>query len=171
MSISVYNRFVSVLTLVAVAAVIALAVPSVRRRVRESGSGGVAAWLVVAVAAASTAGSLLYSEAYGLEPCRLCWYQRIAMYPLVLTGAVAAFRADLVAMRRYILPPAVVGALVAAYHYIIQLYPTVDTGACSAGVPCSARYVEEFGFVSIPFMALAGFALIVALIASAQEAR
>lgn len=171
MSISVYNRFVSTLAVVAAVAAIALAIPAVRRRVRELGSASVVAWLVVLVAAASTTGSLIYSEVYGLEPCRLCWYQRIAMYPLALTGAVAAFKADIAALRRYVLPPALIGAVIAAYHYFIQLYPTADTGACSAGVPCSSRYVDEFGFVSIPFMALAGFLLIAALIASVKEAR
>ena len=171
MSISVYNRFVSSLAVAAAVAAIALAIPSVRRRLREMAPASAVAWLVVLVAGASTAGSLVYSEVYGLEPCRLCWYQRIAMYPLALTGAVAALKADFAALRRYVVPPAAIGALIAAYHYFIQLYPTADTGACSAGVPCSAKYVDEFGFVSIPFMALAGFVLIVALVASVKEDR
>ncbi|WP_082321816.1 disulfide bond formation protein B [Variovorax paradoxus] len=34
------------------------------------------------VAFASTLGSLFFSEVMKLEPCVLCWYQRIAMFPL-----------------------------------------------------------------------------------------
>lgn len=163
MSIQVYNRFVAVLAIVTLLFGLALLVPAVRRQVRAALGGGVP-WLAGLVALAATSGSLIYSEVYGLEPCRLCWYQRIAMYPLSLTIGVAAWSGDRRGLRRYVLPPAVIGGLIAAYHYLIQVFPSFDTGTCSAGVPCSARYVEEFGFVSIPFMAFAAFVAIVGLV-------
>ncbi len=170
MSIHVYNRFVSILALLALAVGVALLFPGARRWARGA-AGEALPWLAGLVALASTVGSLVYSEVYEFDPCRLCWYQRIAMYPLVLTIGIAAARRDRAGLRAYVLPPAIIGAVIAAYHYLIQVFPSFDTGACSAGVPCSARYVEEFGFVSIPFMAFAGFVAIVGLVWAATGSR
>ena len=39
------------------------------------------AWLIALLA---TAGALFLGEVMGMVPCVLCWYQRIAMFPLVL---------------------------------------------------------------------------------------
>ena len=117
------------------------------------------------VALASTVGSLTYSEVYAFEPCRLCWYQRIAMYPLVPVLLMGAIRRD-PAIRWYGLPLSITGAGIALWHYLIQSFPSLDPGACTTGVPCSAKYVDVFGFVSIPFMALSGFLLITVLLLS-----
>ena len=44
--------------------------------------------------------------------------------------------------------------------------PILHLGAtsCSTGVPCTAAYFTVFGFVTIPYMALSGFLLILALL-------
>lgn len=118
------------------------------------------------VALVATLGSLYLSEIAGFEPCVLCWYQRIAMYPLPVILGIAAVRQD-AAVRRYAQPLAVIGLGIAAYHYLIQAFPSLDSGTCDLGVPCGARYIELFGFVSIPFMAGAGFLFIVAALALA----
>ena len=124
----------------------------------------VGVWLAALAASASTIGSLLYSEAYDLIPCELCWYQRIAMYPLaVLLVIAAAKRANSEAFR-YGMPIALIGTTIATYHYLIQQFPSLEAGACSLDVPCSAPYVWQYGFVSIPYMALAGFTLVAALL-------
>ncbi len=123
-------------------------------------AGPIALWLGAAVAVLATAGSLYYSLGAGFEPCELCWYQRIAMYPLSLILVVAAARADR-AVGRYAAPIAVVGIALSAYHYLIQQFPDLSAGACSASVPCTAAYVWEFDFVSIPFMAVVSFAAII----------
>jgi disulfide bond formation protein DsbB len=161
MSVFVYNRFVSLLALVALAVGVLLLIPPVRNR-----SGFLAPsrlWLASLVALTSTGGSLVYSEVFNFEPCRLCWYQRIAMYPLGLILLIAAWKRDW-AVRRYVLPLAGVGAIIAAYHYALQTFPGLDTGACSVGVPCTAKYVNEFGFISIPFMAFSGFLAVIGLV-------
>ncbi len=124
------------------------------------------AWSVSVVA---TAGSLYYSEVVGFVPCLLCWYQRIAMYPLVFVLGVATLSGDARAWR-YALPLSLVGLLIAAYHVTIQFRPAVEVLACADDVPCTARYVSAFGFVSIPVMAGAGFILISALVLSARWA-
>ena len=114
------------------------------------------AWLVALTA---TAGSLYYSEVAHFVPCEFCWYQRIAMYPLALILGIAAWRRDH-GVRRYVVPIAGIGAALSTYHYLMQHFPSLAAGSCSASAPCTAAWVWRFGFVSIPFMALAGFATI-----------
>ncbi len=125
---------------------------------------GVELTLAFVVATTATLGSLYLSEIAHLEPCRLCWYQRIAMYPLAVILGIAAARKDS-AIRPYAATLAVGGAAIAAYHYLIQQFPAMDAGACSVGVPCSAAYFWVFGFISIPFMALSGFIAVLVLLA------
>lgn len=111
--------------------------------------------LGLAIAAAATAGSLYYSEVAGYPPCELCWYQRIFMYPLVGVLAVAVARRD----HRggwYALPLAVVGLGLSVYHYQLQLLPAQGS-TCDVSAPCTYRWVDSLGFVSIPFMAGCGF--------------
>ena len=116
------------------------------------------------VAAACMAGSLYFSEVVHLIPCRLCWYQRIAMYPLALILAIAAFRGDR-GVRFYVVPLASIGAAISTYHYVIEWVPEAETGVCSATIPCSVQWFDPvFGFVSLPFMAFCGFALIISLV-------
>jgi disulfide bond formation protein DsbB len=118
------------------------------------------AWGVALVA---MSGSLYLSEIAHLLPCSLCWYQRIAMYPLVFVLGVGLLRGDL-GVWRYGLPLALIGLVIAAYHTTIQWMPSLDVGACSVGAPCSGRYVAVFGFISIPTMAGAAFLLIASLL-------
>ena len=115
----------------------------------------------LAIAGVAVAASLYYSESVGFIPCEFCWYQRIAIYPLaalLLVGVVT--RTQLAT--RYIVTMAGIGLLLAIYHYQLQLFPEQGT-VCTGGVPCTLRYVEEFGFISIPFMAGAGFLSILLL--------
>lgn len=140
-----------------------------RRAVTDSLGDG-ALWLAWLVAVIATAGSLYYSEVAHFVPCEFCWYQRIAMYPLALVLGIAAFRRD-TGIRLYAIPLAAAGALLSTYHYLLQQFPDLSAGSCSATAPCTAAWVWEFGFVSIPFMALAGFAAIVSLLAIARTPR
>lgn len=145
-----------------------LLVPSGRRRLALEMRGQTRVLLGSAftVAIVASGGSLYYSEAVGFVPCLLCWYQRIAMYPLVPILGIAAIRGD-GAVRWYGLPLAVVGLGIALYHVVIQFQPVLDAGMCSEAAPCSARYLSVFGFVSIPVMAASGFILIAALLLTA----
>ena len=117
------------------------------------------AWVLALVASAS---SLYLSEIVGLVPCSLCWYQRIAMYPLVVVLGVAVLRRDASAWR-YGLPLSVVGLVIAMYHVTIQWQPTLDVGTCATGAPCTGRYLAVFGFISIPTMAGSVFLAVTAL--------
>lgn len=121
------------------------------------------AWLVAIVA---TLGSLYFSEVRHFVPCTLCWYQRILMYPLVVVLGIAAWRQDRT-IRVYALPLSILGIAVASFHYLEQMVPGFGAEAlCSSGVPCSGRYIEWLGFITIPFLALVAFTLITVSLAS-----
>jgi disulfide bond formation protein DsbB len=122
-----------------------------------------ALWLAFAVALTATLGSLYFSEVARFTPCVLCWYQRIAMYPLVVVLGMAALRGDL-GVRRYAAPIAVIGALISLWHIGVERLPGVPQGACSVGVPCDLIYIERFGFITIPVMALVGFLAVLTLL-------
>jgi|TARA_B100000315_G_scaffold5575_1_gene5591 disulfide bond formation protein DsbB len=166
MSVNQVATFLSLLALVAVAitltAGIALATPTGRSRLTALGDTPLR--MAAAVATTSVLGSLYFSEVAGFRPCELCWYQRIAMYPLALILVVAMVRpgSD---VARFALPLSVSGAAVSIYHYQLQLFP--DQGSsCEPGASCAFRWVHKFGFISIPLMALAGFTAVTALMAA-----
>lgn len=129
------------------------------RRSLEESVGPYAILLALVVAAVATGGSLYYSESAGLIPCELCWYQRIAMYPMVAIFAVGLWKRDSAAWR-FAMPLMMIGLGISSYHYLIQRVPSLDAGTCSNAVPCSSAYFFEFGFISMPYMALSAFAAI-----------
>lgn len=120
-------------------------------------------WLAWVVAATATGGSLYFSEYAGFTPCTLCWYQRIAMYPLSVVLLVAALRRDR-AVRWYVVPVAAMGAIVSTYHYLVEWHPEWETTECSALVPCTVPWFRSFGFVSLSLMAWCGFAAIIVVL-------
>lgn len=138
---------------VAFALVLAVEVPgavAIRRYVSDLGQ--VTAFVI---AGAAMAGSLYYSEVVGFVPCEFCWYQRIAMYPIAVILLVAIVTRGYVAPR-YTGIIALIGLGLSIYHYQLQLFPG-QGGSCVDGVPCTTRLIQEFDFVSIPFMAGCGF--------------
>lgn len=112
------------------------------------------------VAWVAMAGSLYLSEVLLLTPCRLCWFQRIAMYPLSIILLVAALRRDY-GVYRYVLPLSIIGGLIAAYHYSLQKTTLWSALApCSLDNPCSAVQINWLGFVTIPLMSFVAFSII-----------
>jgi disulfide bond formation protein DsbB len=114
----------------------------------------VAAWV-------ATCGSLFMSEALGWIPCLWCWYQRIFMYPIAIILAVGLLRKDRnVAV--YSLVLSVFGIFASTYHILLQKVPFISRfETCVIGVPCSADYLNWFGFVTIPMLAWVAFAAII----------
>ncbi|EOP67883.1 disulfide oxidoreductase [Bacillus cereus VDM006] len=109
----------------------------------------------------ATLGSLYLSEIMKYEPCTLCWYQRILMYPLVLLLGTAIIRKDY-RIGIYSLIFAIIGACIAAYHYSLQKIPFLSENGTSCGrIPCTGDYLDWFGFITIPFLALIAFLLII----------
>ena len=125
---------------------------------------GLELWMAFIVAATATLGSLYLSEVAHFIPCMLCWYQRIAMYPIAIILLIAAVRRDH-GVRIYAATLAVIGAVISFYHRLIQAYPELEGGgSCDPAAPCTAAYIEQFGFITIPYMALSAFLLILALL-------
>jgi disulfide bond formation protein DsbB len=114
-----------------------------------------ALWLVSLVA---TLGSLFFSEVMRLPPCVLCWYQRIAMYPLIVLTTVALWRRD-DGVGPYAWPLVAIGLAISIYHNLLyyHLIPESIT-PCAQGVSCTERQIEWLGFITIPLLALASFA-------------
>ena len=122
-------------------------------------------WLAFGVAAVATVGSLFFSEVAHFIPCKLCWFQRIAMYPLVLV-ALPALALDRKAAR-YFLPLPLVGFAVSVWHILVERGVISETQSCEISAPggCSVKWIEEFGYMTIPILAATGFALIAVLLA------
>lgn len=112
------------------------------------------AWVIALVA---TVGSLFFSEVMQLPPCVLCWYQRIAIFPLVIiigSGIVMRDRR----MRNYALPVCLLGLAVSIYHNLLYYGIIPESiSPCAQGVSCTSKQIEWFGFITIPLMSLAAF--------------
>jgi disulfide bond formation protein DsbB len=119
--------------------------------------------LAAAVAVLATGASLWWSEGAHFPPCELCWYQRIAMYPLALLLPIAAWRHDR-GFRPYGLVLATAGLVVSAWHNSIETFPHRDPGGCDPDNPCTIRWVEGLGVWTIPRMAFVCFALVLTLL-------
>jgi len=120
-----------------------------------------ACWLI---ATTSMLGSLFFSEVMGFQPCVLCWYQRIAMYPLVLILPAGLFPFDRKIVR-YALPLSLAGVLIAAFHLLLVAgYIPESIKPCVQGVPCTEVQIEWFGFVTIPLLSGLSFLVISALL-------
>lgn len=114
-------------------------------------------WLV---SIAATLGSLYFSEIAHFPPCLLCWYQRIFMYPIVIVGFVGLYLKDK-HLPLFILPMALLGASIAFFHNLLYYQIISESAApCLAGISCTTRFIEWFGFITIPFLSLSAFLLI-----------
>jgi disulfide bond formation protein DsbB len=120
-------------------------------------------WLAWLVALGATLGSLYFSEVADFTPCRFCWFQRIAMYPLAVILLVGAIRKD-PNVRWYAVPLAAIGAAISAWHSLIEWKPALDNGQCEfQGPSCTFVWFREFG-LSLANMALIGFLTILILL-------
>ena len=168
MSFTTMSTFFAIAALFANVATVGLIIVGVANRKPDRSPyeflRGTTLWLAAGVATAAMLGSLYLSEIAHLIPCRYCWFQRIAMYPLAIILVIAAFRKEGF-IRIYAATLATIGAAIAIYHRFIQAYPDLDAGSCAAtGPACSAALILKFGFVSIPYMSASAFLLILTLL-------
>ena len=125
--------------------------------------------LAFVVALVATLGSLYLSEGAHFPPCKLCWYQRIAMYPQAVILGVALLRRDQ-GIRPYAIVLSAIGACISSWHLLVERYPNLESGSCDPANPCSIKWVERFGYLTIPGMALSGFITIIVLLAAYRPA-
>jgi disulfide bond formation protein DsbB len=147
------------LILVAVAAAAGLRRPLQAVR---SALWGYELWAAFVVAALATGGSLFFSEIAHFVPCELCWYQRICMYPLSILTLFAAYHGDY-RFARYLIPLPVVGAGISIYHLLVENGVVEQAKSCLASAPggCATKWINEFGYMTIPTLALTGFVLLI----------
>lgn len=154
----------AMLSLVAIALAVALVISMLTgdafgliARVRP-----VAVELAAAVAVTAMTGSLYLSEIAHYRPCRLCWIQRGFMYPaaLLLIAALVTKQRRWAGVAGVL---ALIGLPVSIFHRLEQA-SVVEGGVCTTATPCSSKWVNEFGFITIPTMAGFGFAAIAALV-------
>lgn len=119
-------------------------------------------WIICMITTGAMVGSLYFSESVGFAPCKLCWYQRIAMYSIAIISFVAALRNDKNIVR-YTIVLAPLGLIVSTYHYLLEWFPTLETNVCSLDVPCTAVWFRELGFVTLCFMAGCAFITVIAV--------
>lgn len=123
-----------------------------------------AAFLISLIA---TLGSLFYSEILHYQPCKLCWFQRIFMYPQVILLGLAVWHKDL-NIKKYSLSLSVIGLLIAAYHYLMQIgwIIAINCGAVGYSVSCTETFILQYGYITIPMMSLTAFGLMALLMTS-----
>lgn len=119
-------------------------------------------WLQVTVSATI---SLFFSSVLEYEPCVLCWYQRICLFPLIFIFAAGLFPAFDKSVIKYALPLTIAGGVTALYHALLYagIIPE-NIQPCSQGVSCTEKYIELFGFISIPMMSFFAFSILTALL-------
>ncbi|MEE4241596.1 MAG: disulfide bond formation protein B [Desulfopila sp.] len=119
-------------------------------------------WLLVSV---STTISLFFSSVLEYEPCVLCWYQRICLFPMVFILAAGLFPNFDESVIKYALPLSIAGGLTAFYHSLLYAGIIPESiQPCSQGVSCTEKYFELFGFVSIPMLSFIAFSTLIALL-------
>ncbi|MDQ3008752.1 MAG: disulfide bond formation protein B [bacterium] len=109
----------------------------------------------------AAAGNLFPADS-GFTPCELCWFARILMYPIVFISYLGIAKQDR-KWTDYILPMSILGVGLEIYHYSIQKLPISNFFTCSSDNPCNAMEVDYAGFITIPFLCLVAFSIILAL--------
>jgi len=119
-------------------------------------------WLLVSVSATI---SIFFSSVLEYQPCVLCWYQRICLFPLFFIFATGLFPTFDKSVIKYALPLTIAGTLTALYHTLLYagIIPE-NIQPCSQGVSCTEQYFELFGFISIPMLSFFAFLTLVTLL-------
>ncbi len=125
------------------------------------------------ISVVSTLGSLFFSEVAKYDPCVLCWYQRILMYPLVLLFGLSLLKKEVKHVLDYALAPVVIGVAIAGLHSLEQLTkdPFLPCSAIGYAVSCTKFFFRTFGYITIPMMSLSAFAFILVLLIAKRSHR
>jgi disulfide bond formation protein DsbB len=117
-------------------------------------------------------GTLLMQFAGGLNPCDLCWWQRIFMYPIPVISLIALVKGQKISdVADYIMALSFIGALFALYQHLLQILPSGALIPCDPTNDCAIRTIFYFNFVTVPWMALTVFAAIFLVALFARKMR
>ena len=125
------------------------------------------------IAIISTLGSLYYSEIVGFEPCSLCWWQRVFIYPQAIFLGIAYFKKEFQHSSLYAIVLSIIGGVIGIYQNALY-YGAPQIGACdgsATAVSCTKLYILEFGYITIPIMSLTAFLLIIFFLNLARKSK
>lgn len=114
--------------------------------------------IVLIVSTIATVASLTLSDVLNIVPCKLCWYQRIFMYPVVVISFIALITNETV--KKYVLTLSVIGIAISTYHILLQMFPNL-LECNDETAKCSAVQFAQYGYITIPVMAFTAFLLII----------
>jgi disulfide bond formation protein DsbB len=117
--------------------------------------------ILLLVSATATLGSLYFSEILGFTPCKLCWFQRIFMYPMPILSLTSLYKKTK-DIFFYTLAMSLLGVFIAGYHYLLQLNitPSLFCEGPGSQVSCGEIYFKYFGYITIPWMSFSAFLII-----------
>lgn len=175
--VTIVNQMLPILTVIGQVVVLVLVVAlliakknaSARKLLAFVGERALLFSFIVALIA--TAGSLFFSDVAGYEPCRLCWYQRIFMYPQVIIFGIATWGKQK-AIATHAMTLSTAGAAIAAFHYYGQIWNPgfLSCGVVGYSVSCAQRFIMEFGYITIPMMSLTAFLMIIVFLLAKKKA-
>ncbi len=114
----------------------------------------------------STIGSLLYSEYYAVPACKLCWFQRILLFPQLIVLLVAWLHREKRILAKNILAFSIPGFLLAIYQTLWQ-YQIASSAGISCGfeeaASCSQIHMLKFGFITFPVVSASVFLFLIVL--------
>ena len=121
-------------------------------------------WIAFVLSLAASAMSLVYSDILGIAACIMCWWQRIALYPLVVILGIAAWKKERVASALSTITLSIIGGGIALYQHFLQIGVT-SAAPCNAipGTDCGARFLFELGYITFPLMAVSIFVALIVL--------
>lgn len=100
-------------------------------------------------------GSLYFSEVKHFTPCSLCWYQRIALFPLVILLGIAVYKNE-TSIVCYAYPFPCFATLISGYQILMQEFPSfAPIHVCSQDTigSCFIKEPISLGFITLPMLA------------------
>jgi disulfide bond formation protein DsbB len=116
--------------------------------------------------------ALVHEQVYGLEPCYWCWWQRIVIFPQIALFSMAVWKEkyqNTVVDASLLL--SVVGAGIATYHHVLQMFPGSGLPCPATGQSCAEITFLEFGYITYPMMALSLFVFLIVTMLFVRNAR
>ena len=104
----------------------------------------------------------LFNLANALEPCSLCWYARIALYPMVMISLMWLITNDLGSIK-YIIPLSASWLLLTGYQIMLQAWVVSESWFCIPGSKSCTIIDWQYLWVTIPMLACIAFILILGL--------
>ena len=106
--------------------------------------------------------SLFYSEMVGLDPCKLCWWQRIFIYPQAIIYGLAIWKKKEKSAAEYGIVLALLALAVGVYQYTLQVSELInphdpliaDCAADASETSCSSTYLLAYGYITMPLMSI-----------------